>query len=1134
MTVEDSQLLGYLKKVTIELHDARTRLAEIESPEREPIAIVGVGCRYPGGVRSPEQLWDLLVGGGDAISKLPTDRGWDIDAIYEPDPETQGAIHSDEGGFLHDAAEFDAGFFGIGPREALMMDPQQRLFLEVSWEAIERAGIDPMSLRGTGTGVFAGLAGHDYAAGLLGVPRSGDQITYLSMGSSGSVMPGRLAYLLDLRGPAFTVDAACSSSLVALHLACESLRRGECELALAGGVTVLCTPFMLLVTSSQRGLAPDGRCKSFSDTADGMGFAEGAGMLLLERLGDARRLGHDVLAVIRGSAVNQDGRSNGLAAPNGRAQERVIRQALSSAGIAAAQVDAVEAHGTGTRLGDPIEAEAVIATYGQGRSSGRPLWLGSLKSNIGHTQAAAGVAGVIKMAMALRHEELPRTLHADVPSSQVDWTLGEVSLLTESVQWPRGGEPRRAAVSAFGVSGTNAHLILEEAPDASEHGAIASDGAGVGTGVSTGAGPGVGVSTDVGAGVGAGAGNARKLTRAAQADASDGDRPSHSEELPLCFAAGAPVPWMLSGKTLGALREQAVRLRDWVNDRPGCELLDVGYSLAATRSAFERRAVIVGDTREELLSGLDTLASGEAASNVIQGVAGGGSSRPVFVFPGQGSQWAGMAVELIDGSPVFAQHIEACESALGPHIDWSLSGVLRGEAGAPPLERLDVLQPLLFAVMVSLAGLWRACGVHPAAVVGHSQGEIAAAHVAGGLSLQDAAQLVARRSKVLCAALGTGEMASISLGARKLAGLLKRWEGRIFIAACNGPSSTVVSGESQALQELLAECTEQEIRARRVAGVFGAGHSPHMEPLRDQLSECSAQLVPGPSRVAFYSTVTAARLDTLGLDGEYWYRNAREPVQFEGAIQRLLDDGFRLFVEISSHPILGHSISETIEESGARVDTADVVASLRRGEGGPRRFLTALAEAWAHGVGVDWTAMLRRAGARSTPLPTYAFQRKRYWVASPLGRSMAGLETDGSINGHGLFTESDAQEDLDGGALLQRLSEGPPQERIQIIVDAICEQAAAVLGDISADAIDSSVSLLELGFTSMTAVELRARLNVIASLQIPIKAMLERPTADALAAYIDACLREPAGVRGEDSQSPSEGEANPKVDIETA
>ncbi len=1121
MTVGDSQLLEYLKKVTIELHDARARLEEIENAVQEPIAIVGVGCRYPGQVHSPEQLWDLLVAGGEAISKFPADRGWDIEAIHGPDAEMPGAICSDEGGFLRDAGEFDAGFFGIGSREALMMDPQQRLFLEVSWEAIERAGIDPVSLRGTRTAVFAGLAGNDYSAGLLGVPRSGDQLTYLSMGSSASVMSGRLAYLLDLQGPVFTLDAACSSSLVALHLACESLRRGECELALAGGVTVLCTPFMLLVTSSQHGLAPDGRCKSFSDAADGLGFAEGAGMLLLERLSDAQRLGHDVLAVIRGSAVNQDGRSNGLAAPNGRAQERVIRQALSSAGIAAAQVDAVEAHGTGTRLGDPIEAEALIATYGQERPPARPLWLGSLKSNIGHAQAAAGVAGVIKMAMALRHEQLPRTLHADVPSSQVDWTLGNVSLLTESVQWPRGGEPRRAAVSAFGVSGTNAHLILEEAPDAGEHKAIASDGAGTGAGV--------GLST----GAGAGASNARKLARAAQAYAPDGDHPSHGEELPLCFATGAPVPWVLSGKTLGALREQAVRLREWVEDRPQGELLDVGYSLAATRSAFERRAVIVGDTREELLSGLDTLASGEAASNVIQGVAGSGSSRPVFVFPGQGSQWAGMAIELMDGSPVFAQHIGACESALGPHVDWSLTGVLRGEDGAPPLERLDVLQPVLFAVMVSLAGLWRACGVHPAAVVGHSQGEIAAAHVAGGLSLQDAAQLVARRSKVLCAALGTGEMASIALGARKLAGLLKPWEGRVFIAACNGPSSTVVSGESQALRELLAECAQQEIRARQVAGVFGAGHSPHMEPLRDRLSECSAGLVPRPSLLAFYSTVTAARLDTIGLDGEYWYRNAREPVQFEGAIQRLLDDGFRLFVEVSSHPILAHSISEAIEESEAHVDTAEVVASLRRGEGGPRRFLGSLAEAWVHGVGVEWGAILQSAGGSSTPLPTYAFQRRRYWVAPPLGRAIAGLGSDGSINGHGLFTESDAQEDLDGGALPRRLSEGAPQERGQIIVDAICEQAAAVLGDISADAIDSSVSLLELGFTSMTAVELRTRLNVITGLQIPIKAMLERPTPDALAAYIDACLREPSDASEPGSQSQPDGEGNPNVDIET-
>ncbi len=1109
VTVEDSQLLDYLKKVTIELHDARTRLAEIESSAQEPIAIVGIGCRYPGQVRSPEQLWDLLAGGGDAISKLPTDRGWDIDALYDPDPETPGATYSDEGGFLHEAAEFDAGFFGIGPREALMMDPQQRLFLEVSWEAIERAGIDPTSLRGTDTGVFAGLAGQDYSAGLLGAPRSEDQITYLSMGSSASVMSGRLAYLLDLRGPAFTLDAACSSSLVALHLASESLRRGECELALAGGVTVLCTPFMLLVTSGQRGLASDGRCKSFSDAADGMGFAEGAGTVLLERLGDAHRLGHDVLAVIRGSAVNQDGRSNGLAAPNGRAQERVIRQALSSAGIAAAQVDVVEGHGTGTRLGDPIEAEAIIATYGQERPAGRPLWLGSMKSNIGHAQAAAGVGGVIKMAMALRHEQLPRTLHVDAPSSQVDWTLGNVSLLTETVSWPRGPEPRRAAVSAFGVSGTNAHVILEEPPSVSERTASVSGGAG-------GQAP-----------------KGRGRARVARAEAPEDDAGGPGEELPIRFAEGAPVPWVVSGKTVGALREQAVRLREWVGDRPRCELLDVAYSLATTRSAFERRAVVVGSTRDELLSGLDALAAGDPASAVVEGAADAGSSRVVFVFPGQGSQWVGMASELLDCSPVFAQHIRACERALGPHIDWVLTEVLQGVPGTPALERLDVLQPVLFSMMVSLARLWLACGVRSAAVIGHSQGEIAAAHVAGGLSLRDAAGLIARRSKVLTAAVGTGEMASIALGAQELAPLLESWEQRIFIAVRNGPSSTVVSGDSQALHELLEACSARQIRARLVAGVFGAGHSPHIEPLRERLLESASLLTPQSSGVPFYSVVRADRLDTADLDAEYWCRNACEPVQFEGAIRRLLDDGFRTFAEISPHPILGYAISETSEEREPRSGTAHVVASLRRGEGGPRRFLASLAEAWVHGVQVDWAAMLQGGGGRKTPLPTYAFQRKRYWVAAP-GRAIAGLGTGDSTDGHGLSTEPDAQEHLDGGVLLERLSEGAPPERMQIIVDAICEQAAAVLGDISADAVDAAESLLELGFTSMMAVELRTRLNLITGLQIPIKAMFDRPTPDALAGYIDACLSEPCDASGTASQSQPDAEGNPTVDIETA
>ncbi|MEV7030926.1 type I polyketide synthase [Streptomyces sp. NPDC093272] len=873
-------------------------------PADEPIAIVGMACRYPGGVRSPEDLWRLVTADGDGITPFPTDRGWDTDRLYDPDPDRAGRTYLTRGGFLHDAAEFDAGLFGISPREALAMDPQQRLLLETSWEALERTGIDPMSLRDTDTGVFVGVMYHDYATRLPSTPQ--DVEGYLGAGTAGSVASGRVAYTFGLQGPAVTVDTACSSSLVTLHLAAQALRAGECSLALAGGATVMSTPGTFIEFSRQRGLAADGRVKAFSADADGTVWSEGVGLLVVERLSDARRNGHRVLGVLRGSAVNQDGASNGLAAPNGPSQERVIRTALAAARLSPSDVDLLEAHGTGTALGDPIEAQALLETYGADRE--QPLWLGSVKSNIGHTQAAAGVAGVIKVVQALRHGVLPRTLHVGEPTSHVDWSEGEVRLLTEARPWPDKDGPRRAAVSSFGISGTNAHVIIEQAPDAPV------------------------------------------------------PRPGSRRTV--------PVP--LSGDSEAALRAQAGRLRTWLADEPDAPVAELAAALTAGRTALTHRAVVVAAGREELLTGLTALAAGESAPHVATATAAE-PGRTVFVFPGQGAQWAGMAVELLDASPVFAERMAECAAALDEFVEWSLPGVLRGEADQPGLDRVDVVQPVSFAVMVSLAALWRSFGVEPDAVVGHSQGEIAAACVAGILSLRDAALVVCARSGLIAAELaGHGGMASLTLPADEVTALLPPG---VTVAAVNGSASTVVSGDPAALDRLLADCEERGVRARRIA-VDYASHSPHVERIEERLVDVLAEVRPRAAQVPMFSTVTADWADPATLDAAYWYRNLRRTVHFEAAVRALADQGHRGFVEVSPHPVLTPGIDQTLDE-------ATVVGSLRRDEGGLDRFLLSVAEAQVAGLPVRLSAAFDGIQAAAPDLPTYPFQRQRYWLAAP-------------------------------------------------------------------------------------------------------------------------------------------------------
>ncbi|MET9567489.1 beta-ketoacyl synthase N-terminal-like domain-containing protein, partial [Streptomyces tauricus] len=965
---EEDKLLGYLRRVTADLHQTRGRLREVEAAAHEPVAVVGMACRYPGGVTTPEDLWHLVQDGTDAITPFPDDRGWDTEAVYDPDPDEPGRTYVRAGGFLTDVGHFDAEFFGISPREAQAMDPQQRLLLEASWEAVERAGIDPASLKGRDAGVFVGAVASDYGPRLHD---AGGVEGHLMTGTTTSVVSGRIAYTLGLLGPAVTVDTACSSSLVALHLATRSLRQGECDLALTGGVTTMPTPGTFIGFSRQRGLARDGRCKPFSDTADGFGPAEGAGMLCLERLSDARRNGHRVLAVIRGTAVNQDGASSGLSAPNGPAQQRVIRAALADAGLTAPDVDAVEAHGTGTKLGDPIEAQALLATYGRERAAERPLWLGSVKSNIGHTQAAAGVAGVIKTVLALRNEELPRTLHADEPSSHVDWSSGTVRLLTRPVPWPRGEQPRRAGVSSFGISGTNAHVVVEEAPVEEAPVVVGAPGS--------------------------------------------GDAPEHGPAATHTFPL---VPWVLSAKSAAALRDQAARLAAHSERHPDHTPADIGLALATTRTAFDHRAVLLAPDRARAVERLTRYATGTEPAELVTGRDLGGPG-PVFVFPGQGSQWAGMAVELLDSSPVFAERFAACGTALEPFVDWSLAEVARGAEGAPGLERVDVVQPVLWAVMVSLAAVWESFGVRPAAVVGHSQGEIAAAVVAGALSVEDGARVVALRSRTLVALSGRGGMVSVAAPADDVRRTIDSYHGALSVAAVNGPSTLVVSGDATALEELLAAYEAEGVRARRIP-VDYASHSAHVEEIRADVEKAVSGVSPRPSETPFFSTVVAEAIDTTTLDGSYWYRNLRSQVRFEEAVRALLDAGFRQFVEISPHPVLTPGVERTAEDHGSDVS---VVGTLRRDDGGGSRLLGSLAEAYVAGAPVTWSRALDTTGAHRVELPTYAFQRRHHWLDSgvtPADAAATGMETVG----HPLLDAAVPLPDSDGYLFTGRWSTG--------------------------------------------------------------------------------------------------------------
>ena len=916
MTESYEKLAEALRKSLKETKRLQQQNRRLAAAVHEPVAIVGLGCRFPGGVRSPEDLWGLVRGGVDAVSEFPGDRGWDVAGLYRPEPGVPGTTYSKEGGFLDGAGLFDAEFFGISPREALAMDPQQRVLLEVCWEALERAGIAPGTLKGTQTGVFAGVMYHDYPG----------------HASVGSLVSGRVAYTLGLEGPAVSVDTACSSSLVTLHLGMQALRRGECDLALAGGVTVMATPATFVDFSQQRGLAPDGRCKSFGAGAGGTGWGEGCGVVVLERLSDAVRNRRRVLAVVRGSAVNSDGATNGLTAPSGRSQQRVIRAALADAGLGPGDVDVVEGHGTGTTLGDPIEAQALLAVYGQGRAEGEPLWLGSVKSNFGHTQAAAGVAGVIKMVLAINHGWLPATLHADRPSPHVDWSSGRVGLLTRSREWPQSGRPRRAGVSSFGISGTNAHVLIEQAAPAPDP------------------------------------------------DPAPDPAPDQAGGAPGAGVPGGAAAWVISARSGQALPAQAARLAGFVRERAP-DLADTGFSLAVTRTALEYRAVVTGTSRAELLAGLDAVAAGQLAGNVAV-TARRGQPVVACMFTGQGAQQPGMGQQLYQAFGGYAAALDAVCGELDRYLERPLREVMwarPGSALAGLLDQTGYTQCALFAVEVALFALAESFGVRPGFVIGHSVGELAAAHAAGVLSLEDACALVAARARLMQALPGGGAMVAADAEPGEVTGLLAGRPG-VALAAVNAPSSVVISGEAQAVAELAAELAGRGRKTRQLR-VSHAFHSPLMEPMLAEFEAAAAQLSYTPPRIPVVSGVTGGIAEQPQLcSPQYWVRQAREAVLFGAGISALDAAGANVFLELGPGAVLSAMARQCLPS-----DTA-IIPALRKDRPEPATTAAALAALHAHGADIDWAAYYAPATPRTIPLPTYAFQHQHYWLhAAPAG-----------------------------------------------------------------------------------------------------------------------------------------------------
>lgn len=1029
----EAELREYLRKAARELRQAQQRLREFEERSCEPIAIVGMACRYPGGIKSPEDMWRRVIDGQDLVSDFPTDRGWVLDELFDDDADKFGKSYVREGGFLDAPGEFDSGFFGFSAREATATDPQQRQLLEVAWESLERARLVPNSLRGTATGVFVGMADHGYGSDISTFWEGAE--AYFVPGRSPAMAAGRIAYFFALEGPAITIDTACSSSLVALHQAVRSLRSGETSLALVGGATIMAMPLPFVAFSRQRALARNGRCKAFSHSADGTGWGEGVGMLVLERLSDAQRRDHAVNAVIRGSAVNQDGASNGITAPNGTAQQRVIWQALEDAQISAEGVDVLEGHGTGTVLGDPIEVQALLATYGKHRPATQPLWLGTVKSNICHTQWAAGIAGVIKMVEAIRHAMVPPTLHVDEPTRNVDWSEGAVQLCMEAQPWSRNGHPRRAGVSSFGISGTNAHLILEEY---------------------------------------------------GQADQAPTNKESKD-----------PLAWVLSARSAAALRGQAASLMSALQDdrQPGSRA-DIGYSLATTRTTFDHRAAIVARDHVEYIDGLRSVAE-QKLSPLVVSTPRRSRGKTAFLFPGQGSQRLGMGRQLYTEFPSFASSFDEICQLFDDRLYQSLREVIFSdeEDGAELLDQTDFTQPALFTVEVALFRLLESWGLTADFVVGHSIGELAAAHVTGALSLPAAVTIVAERGRLM-QGTGPGAMISIRASFEEVAQSLAGHESEVAVAASNAPNSTVISGDEAAVLSIAKRWRERGRRVKRLAA-NRAFHSPLLDNMLDEFGRVVAGTQPGGNpTIPVVSDLTGELAPSEQLrSSEYWIRQAREPVKFYACATYLLQVGVTTFLEVGPGDVLSGMSYECIPD-----DRCVVVPVLRPGVDEVRSLTHAVANVWVRGADVNWGATFAEGSSRTVDLPTYAFQRQHYWLGTGIGSANERAAVSYTEKGDEPAVESMP-------TLMERLSAVPEVERENLVLDFVTSEICQTLGELLDDNVDVDATIFEIGLTSLSTLELRSRLNSAAGTAMSLEDFSLNPTPRALAKLITELSR---------------------------